>query len=96
MHAQSIYCFHCSSSDLYKGGYGKNGTQCWQGKHCKKYVQLTYYCKARELGLEAQIDPLILNNSGVRDIARVLGINKNAVIAHLKTHTSIESILSKQ
>ncbi|MFV0247413.1 MAG: IS1-like element transposase [Tenacibaculum sp.] len=37
-----------------------------------------------ELGIKEQIDKLILNSSGVRDTARVLGINKNTVISHLK------------
>ena len=40
--------------------------------------------KAREPGVKEQIDTLILNSSGVRDTARILGINKNTVISHLK------------
>ena len=31
-----------------------------------------------------QIDKQILNSSGVRDTARILSINKNTVIKHLK------------
>ena len=34
--------------------------------------------KAREPDVKEQIDTLILNSSGVRDTARILGINKNS------------------
>ncbi len=91
-HTQTINCPHCSSSNLHKGGLSKNGTQRWHCKGCKKYFQLTYRYKAREPGVKEKIDDLILNSSGVRDTARVLGINKNTVILHLKKNTSIEPL----
>ena len=51
--------------------------------------------KARELGVKEQIDTLILNSSGVRDTARILGINKNTVISHLKKNDTSEPIFAR-
>lgn len=91
-HKQTITCPSCSSSHLYKGGLSKTGVQRWHCQDCRKYFQLTYSYKAREPGVKEQIDALILNSSGVRDTARVLGINKNTVIAHLKKNASSEPL----
>ena len=55
----------------------------------KRVFTLSYRYKARELGVKEQIDMLILNSSGVRDSARILGINKNTVISHLKKTTQV-------
>ena len=49
--------------------------------------------KAREPDVKEQIDTLILNSSGVRDSARILGINKNTVISHLKKTTQVNPYL---
>ncbi|MGB0881229.1 MAG: IS1 family transposase, partial [Polaribacter sp.] len=59
----------------------------------KKSFQLTYSYKARMPGIKNQIDDLILNSSGVRDTARVLGINKNTVISHLKKTLQVNPYL---
>ena len=39
---------------------------------------------ARKPGVKEQITVLTLNSSGVRDIARNLGINRNTVVSELK------------
>ncbi len=67
-----------------KRGHSKNGIQRWYCKSCKKYFQLTYCYKARGPGVKGQIDLLALNSPGARDTARVLGVNKDTVVAHLK------------
>lgn len=90
-HTTTITCHHCKSSDLQKNGHSENGTQRWRCKCCKKSFQLTYSYKARIPGVKNQIDDLILNSSGVRDTARVLGINKNTVISHLKKKRHIST-----
>ena len=44
----------------------------------------TYSYNARKPGVKEQIVELTLNSSGVRDIGRILGINKNTVVSELK------------
>ena len=95
-HTTTIRCTHCESTDLQKNGHSENGTQRWRCKICQKSFQLSYSYKAREPGVKEKIDDLILNSSGVRDTARVLGINKNTVIAHLKKNATSEPLPSKQ
>jgi hypothetical protein len=45
---------------------------------------LNYRYNARKQGVKEQITELTLNSSGVRDISRILKINKNTVISELK------------
>ncbi len=98
----TITCPHCNCTDLQKNGHRENGRQRWRCKVCKKSFQLSYSYsysysyKAREPGVKEQIDSLILNSSGVRDTARILGINKNTVIAHLKKNASSEPLSIEQ
>ena len=89
-HSITVTCLHCKGSDLQKNGHSENGTQRWRCKGCLKSFQLNY--KVREPRIKEQIDKLILNSSGVRDTARVLGINKNTVIAHLKKNTTSQPL----
>ena len=52
--------------------------------------------KAREPGVKEQIDTLILNSSGVRDTARILGINKNSDFSLKKTTQVNPYLLDKE
>ncbi len=45
---------------------------------------LDYRYKAYEPGIKEKIVEMAINNSGIRDTARVLKINKNTVIRTLK------------
>jgi transposase-like protein len=45
---------------------------------------LDYRYNARKQGVKEQIAELTLNTSGVREISRILRINKNTVISELK------------
>lgn len=83
-HSKQIFCPHCQSGDLIKNGHSENGTQRFRCNVCKKSFQTDYSYNARKPGIKQKIDDQTLNSSGVRDIARNLGINKNTVIAHLK------------
>ena len=47
-----------------------------------QFVCVVFY---GQIDIKEQIDTPTLNSSGTRDTASVLGINKNAVIAHLIT-----------
>ena len=53
-------------------------------KACGKSFQLKFEKKAYQEGIKEQIIEMSLNGSGTRDIARVLGIDKNTVTATLK------------
>ncbi len=83
-HYQQIECPQCGSNDLVKNGLSPNKTQRWRCNKCKKSFQLSYTYKANEPGIKEKIDSQTLNSSGVRDIARNLGINPNTVCSHLK------------
>lgn len=87
IHTVAITCPHCQSNDLMKQGKTSNGTQKWQCKGCKKHFRLNYRYKAWESGTKEKIIELTLNSSGVRDISRVLHINKNTVCSVLKKKT---------
>jgi len=93
-HTQEILCPHCKSSDLQKNGHSENGTQRWRCVHCRKSFQLSYRYNARKPGVKEQIVELTLNSSGVRDIGRILGINKNTVVSELKKNSKCEPLCS--
>jgi len=79
-----ISCPNCKETDLVKNGRSQNGTQRYRCKGCKKSFRQNYSYRAWEPGMKDKIDEQILNSGGVRDTARVLKINKNTVISHLK------------
>ncbi len=81
---QQIFCPYCKQADLVKNGHSENGTQRYRCKCCKKSFQLDYSYLAWQPGMKEKIEEQTLNSSGVRDTARVLKINKNTVISHLK------------
>ena len=87
VHYQEIHCPNCEGTHICKNGFSENGTQRWRclNEQCSKSsFQLSYRYNAHKPGVKEQIDAQILNSSGVRDTARILGINKNTVCAHLK------------
>ena len=83
-HHQEIACPHCSSSDLQKNGHSENGAQRWRCLYCRRSFQLIYRYNACKPGVKEQIIVQTMNSSGVRDISRNLGINKNTVVSELK------------
>lgn len=82
---EAISCKHCGKTDLVKR-YGTTpaGTQRFQCGDCKRTFVRTYTNKACDPLVRQQITQLVLNGSGVRDTARVLGINRNTVSSHFK------------
>ena len=93
-HNQTIKCPYCSSSDLVKNGRRGNGTQRWRCNSCRKSFQLDYRYNARKHGVKEQIIELTLNSSGVRDISRILKINRNTVMSELKKNAKPKPIHS--
>jgi transposase-like protein len=71
-----------------KNGKSGNGTQKWRCSRCKKHFQLAYRYNAWQVGVKDKIIEMTLNSSGVRDISRVLRINKNTVCATLKKNAT--------
>jgi transposase-like protein len=91
-HMEFISCPHCGGTDLRKNGHSENQTQRWLCNHCKKSFQQTYRYTARKQGVKEQIIELTLNGSGVRDISRVLKINRNTVMSELKKNAKPEPL----
>ena len=93
-YTQETQCSHSESSDLHKNGHSENGTQRWRCVDCRKSFQLSYRYNARKPGVKEHIVELTLNSSGVRDIGRILGINKNTVVSELKKNAKCEPLCS--
>lgn len=85
-----IVCRYCESTNLIKAGK-QSGHQRVKCKSCNRTFQLDYTYEAHKPGVVDKIEPMAHNGSGVRDTARVLGINKNTVISHLKKSRSSKS-----
>ena len=82
---EAVPCKHCGQTQQVKRyGTTRSGTQRYRCFDCGRTFVKTYTHKARDPLIKAQITPLALNGSGVRDTARLLGINRNTVSSHLK------------
>jgi len=84
IHKKDICCPNCKCNNIVKNGRRSNGDQRWRCNECKKSFQLDYRYNANQPGIGQKIDNQILNSSGVRDTARILQINPNTVVNHLK------------
>jgi len=85
--SQKISCPHCNGTNLGKAGKSAKGEQRYFCKNddCETHTFMLEYCyKACEVGIKENIIDMATNASGIRDTARVLGINKNTVISQLK------------
>jgi transposase-like protein len=92
IHYEEKRCPHCGSNELVKNGKTRTGTQHRRCKKCNKYFQYEYSYNACKQGVKEQITDMTLNGSGVRDIGRVLKINKNTVVSVLKKNSKNEPI----
>jgi transposase-like protein len=84
---QEVQCPHCQSNDVIKIGRTKQDIQRYRCRHTDCSVtsfQLEYQHKAYYPHIKTQMIDMAINGSGIRDTARVLGINKNTVIRQLK------------
>ena len=84
---QEVICPNCGSNRIIKAGKSTKGIQRYtcQNKDCPTKSFMQEYCyKAYEPGIKKQVIDMAINGSGIRDTARVLGINKNTVIDTLK------------
>ena len=82
---EAVVCKLCGQTQHVKRyGTTRGGTQRYRCFDCGRTFVKTYTHKARDPLVKAQITQLGLNGSGVRDTARVLGINRNTVSSHFK------------
>jgi len=84
IHTEDIHCPYCHGNNLQKNGKSITGEQRWHCNLCTKYFQREYRYNSHKQGVKEKIIEMTLNGSGVRDIGRVLKINKNTVVAVLK------------
>ncbi len=82
-----VYCPTCGGSNVVKNGRTAQGKQRFRCRdvHCwQQTFLLNYTYQGHRPEVRAQIVEMTLNGSGIRDIARVLGVSTNTVLAELK------------
>ena len=79
-----IRCIHCNSKDVVKFGQQGNGTPRCKCKKCGKTFQTEYMSSGAKPETKVMIIKMSLNGSGIRDISRVLSVDKNTVMSVLK------------
>lgn len=84
---EEVTCPKCHGNDIGLAGYSAKGVKrylCKTPECSTKSFMLNYCYRAYEPGVKTQLIDMAINGSGIRDTARVLGINKNTVISTLK------------
>lgn len=79
-----VKCNHCGSRKTVKFGKQANGTPRYKCQKCNKLFQAEYRNNGSKPETKDLIIKMSLNGSGIRDIARVLGISRNTVSSVLK------------
>ena len=82
-----VQCPHCNSSEVIKAGKQANGTQryqCQNGQCVRWIFLLQYQDRGRVPEVRRQVVDMVLNGSGIRDTARVLGVSSMTVMSTLK------------
>ena len=79
-----VRCIHCQSKKVSKAGKQANGTPRCKCNNCGKTFQTEYVSNGASPETKALIKKMTLNGSGMRDIARVLGVSRNTVASVLK------------
>ena len=82
-----VNCPACKSNQVVKFGLNPKRKQRYQCRNenceCDTFI-LDYKNKGYRLEIKNKIIEMTLNGSGIRDIARVLGISTNTVLSELK------------
>ena len=83
----AVQCPECGSREVVKYGQQPNGEQRYRcnNPHCQRRIfLLQYHNTGWESGVKQQMVEMVLNGSGIRDTARVLGVSPTTVITTLK------------
>ena len=91
----TLHCRYCDSINLVRNGQSSTGKNRCRCEDCKKSFQVEYHYKACSNGIREQIKEMSMNGSGIRDTARVLGVDKNTVLSTLKK-TKLVSLIKKR
>ena len=84
---KAVTCPDCGSEDIVRNGKHPNGKQkflCRNEECPRSTFVLEYSQNARKPGIREKIVQMAINGSGIRDTARVLGVDKNTVMNELK------------
>jgi len=82
-----VQCPNCGSDNIVRNGKNAKGKQrylCHNVNCTISTFLLDYSQNIRRKGVREQIIKMALNGSGIRDTARVLGVDKNTVMNELK------------
>jgi len=82
-----VQCPYCQSTAVIKAGKQANGTQRYrcQNEQCARRIfLLQYQDRGRVPEVRRQVVDMVLNGSGIRDTARVLGVSSMTVMSTLK------------
>ena len=83
-----VHCPWCNSDDVVfngKSASGKQKCRCKNPNCTHKVFQLDYEQKAYIPGMKQRIVDMVMNGSGTRDTARVLGVSKDTVTKTLRS-----------
>src|SRR5215468_10099727 len=81
---EEITCPRCSSLNIIKNGRTANHKQRYLCKDCRRQFITRYTYKGCLAARRQLVLPMTLNSSGIRDIARVLEMRPNTVLAVLR------------
>ena len=82
-----VPCPYCHSMEVIRAGTQANGAQCYQcqnGQCARRIFLLQYQDRGRVPEVRRQVVDMVLNGSGIRDTARVLGVSSMTVMSTLK------------
>ncbi len=78
-----LNCPHCFSAKVVKNGKKANGSQNYLCKKCKKQFLGEYLYWGADVKVKRQIEIMLVNGNGIRDISRILGISTGCVLRTL-------------
>jgi transposase-like protein len=80
-----VKCRYCNQTeDVKKYGKSHRGHQKYRCFACQKVFQLEYTNRACQPGMKEQIIELAMNNAGIRDSSRSLGVAVTTILRVLK------------
>jgi transposase-like protein len=82
---EAVPCKHCGQTqEVKRYGTARASIQRYHCYDCGRTFVQTYTHKACDPFAKEQITQMVLNGSGIRDTARVLGVNRNPVSNQFK------------